>query len=181
MSTSQDQSAAAGAPAALPTSPEALLERLAALGIATRTVSHPPLFTVEQSKALRGQLPGGHTKNLFLRDKKGRMWLVTCLEDRKIDLKTLEGALGSGRLSFGSAERLMTHLGIIPGAVTPFAVINDTAGQVQLVLDSALLEHDPLNFHPLDNARTTAISPAGLLKFLEAAGHPPRLLDLGRL
>ncbi|MGH6948778.1 MAG: prolyl-tRNA synthetase associated domain-containing protein [Kiloniellales bacterium] len=178
MSESQDQRAA---PAAQPTSPEALLERLGALGIETRTVSHPPLFTVEQSKALRGQLPGGHTKNLFLRDKKGRMWLVTCLEDRTIDLKALEGALGSGRLSFGSAERLMTYLGVVPGAVTPFAVVNDRDGEVRFVLDSGLLDHDPLNFHPLDNARTTAISPAGLLKFLEAAGHPPQLLDLGRL
>ena len=164
-----------------PTTPEALLERLAALGIETRTVHHEPLFTVEQSKALRGQLPGGHAKSLFLRNKKGRMWLVTCLEDRRVDLKALAAALDGGRFSFGSAERLMAHLGVIPGAVTPFAVINDGGGAVQTVLDKALLDHDPLNFHPLDNARTTAIAPGDLPRFLEAVGHPPLVLDLDRL
>ena len=164
-----------------PTTPEALLARLAELGIAAETVAHEPLFTVEQSKALRGQLPGGHTKNLFLRNKKGQMWLVTCLEDRQVDLKALAAALEGGRFSFGSAERLMANLGVIPGAVTPFAVINDRGGAVQMVLDQGLLEHDPLNFHPLDNARTTAVSPEGLLRFLEAEGHPPRMLDLGAL
>lgn len=164
-----------------PTTPEALFERLAELGIETRTVDHEPLFTVEQSKALRGQLPGGHTKNLFLRNKKGRMWLVTCLEDRPVDLKALAAALDGGRFSFGSAERLMANLGVTPGAVTPFAVINDSGGAVQMVLDKALLELDPLNFHPLDNARTTAIAPGDLLRFLEAVGHPPLILDLDGL
>ena len=164
-----------------PATPEALLTRLDELGIGHSTVEHEPLFTVEQSKALRGQLPGGHTKNLFLRNKKGRMWLVTCLEDRQVDLKALAAALEGGRFSFGSAERLMAHLGVIPGAVTPFAVINDKAGAVRMVLDKGLLERDPLNFHPLDNARTTAVSPEGLLRFLEAEGHAPQLLDLEAL
>lgn len=161
-----------------PATPDELLARLEALGIAARTVSHPPLFTVEDSKALRGELPGGHTKNLFLRNKKGQMWLVTCLEDRAVDLKGLGEKLSAGRFSFGSAERLMKYLGVIPGAVTPFAIVNDTGGAVRMVLDRALLDHDPLNFHPLDNSRTTAVSPAGLLRFLEDAGHPPQLLDM---
>ena len=179
--TAQSAPEARLADGSAPTTPEALLERLAALGIETRTVAHEPLFTVEQSKALRGQLPGGHTKNLFLRNKKGRMWLVTCLEDRQVDLKALAAALEGGRFSFGSAERLMANLGVIPGAVTPFAVTNDAGGAVQMVLDKALLDHDPLNFHPLDNARTTAIAPGDLLRFLEAVGHPPLILDLDGL
>ncbi|MEX0922228.1 MAG: prolyl-tRNA synthetase associated domain-containing protein [Rhodovibrionaceae bacterium] len=161
-----------------PATPEALLERLEALGIESRTVGHPPLFTVEDSKALRGALPGGHTKNLFLRNKKGAMWLVTCLEDRAVDLKTLGDRLSAGRFSFGSAERLMKYLGVTPGAVTPFAIVNDTGGAVRMVLDKALLAHDPLNFHPLDNTRTTAIGPQGLLRFLEDVGHPPQLLEM---
>ncbi len=109
------------------------------------------------------------------------MGLVTCLEDRSVDLKSLAAALEGGRFSFGSAERLMANLGVIPGAVTPFAVINDSGGAVQMVLDKALLDHDPLNFHPLDNARTTAIAPGDLLRFLEAVGHPPLILDLDSL
>jgi Ala-tRNA(Pro) deacylase len=158
--------------------PERLFATLRELGIETRTVEHPPLFTVDQAKALRGALPGGHTKNLFLRDKKGRMWLVVCLEDRAIDLKLLAARLGAGRLSFGSPDRLMRHLGVVPGAVTPFAAMNDREGAVEVVLDAALTGLDPLNFHPLDNARTTAIAAADLLRFLEAVGHRPRILHL---
>jgi Ala-tRNA(Pro) deacylase len=134
---------------------------------------------VAESRGLRLDFPGGHSKNLFLRNKKGRMWLVTCLEDRQIDLKELAGRLDAGRFSFGSAERLMRHLGVIPGAVTPFAVINDHAGVVHMVVDAGLLEHDPINFHPLDNAMTTAISAQALLRFLEYADHPPQIVDLG--
>src|SRR5215469_17971765 len=119
-------------------SPQQLFDHLAQLGIAQRTVEHPPVFTVEQAKALRGDLPGHHVKNLFLRNKKEEMWLVVALEDRAIDLKWLGEALGAGRLSFGSPERLRKHLGIEPGSVTPFAVINDASHQVELVLDSGL-------------------------------------------
>ena len=168
-------------PAQPPTSPEALLARLAELGIAVSSFSHPPVHTVEEAKALRGELEGGHIKNLFLRNKKGAMWLITCLEDRDIDLKVLGQALGAGRFSFGSAERLMTYLGVLPGAVTPFAVINDTEGKVQVVLDQALLDCDPVNAHPLVNDMTAAVSPGDLVRFLEAVGHPPRILDLGSL
>jgi len=167
--------------AAQPTSPEQILARLEALGIASRSFRHPPVFTVEEAKALRGELSGAHIKNLFLRNKKGQMWLVTCLEDRPIDLKALAAALGAGRFSFGSAERLMTYLGVQPGSVTPLAVINDGAGKVAVVLDKALLEFDEVNCHPLVNDMTTTLSAEGLVAFLEAEGHPPRVLDFDAL
>ena len=162
-----------------PLSSTELLTRLETLGIAHRTVRHAPVYTVAESRQLRAGFPGGHSKNLFLRNKKGRMWLVTCLEDRDIDLKALAERLEAGRFSFASAERLMRYLGVIPGAVTPFAVINDHQAAVHMVLDAGLLTHDPLNFHPLDNAMTTAISADGLLRFLEYAQHPPQIVDLG--
>ena len=174
-----NDSPAPPAPVQLPTSPEQLLARLAELGIQSRTVSHPPVFTVEEAKALRGELPGGHVKNLFLRNKKGAMWLVVAEEDRPIDLKALGERIGAGRVSFGSPDRLMQYLGVIPGSVTPFGIINDTGGAVQVVLDKGLLEHDPINVHPLTNDRTTAISPKDLLAFLEATGHKPQIIDLG--
>ena len=158
---------------------EALFNRLAELGIKTNTVSHPPVFTVEEAKRLRGSLPGGHCKSLFLRNKKGEMWLVVALEDRPIDLKALGEKIGAGRVSFGSAERLMAHLGVIAGAVTPFAVRNDRTRQVKVVLDREMLKHSPLNYHPLRNDRTTAITPEDLVRFLEAEGHPPQIVDLG--
>ena len=161
-----------------PRTPEELLARLQALGIAQTTKEHTPVFTVEEAKTLRGELPGGHTKNLFLRNKKGKMWLVTCLEDREVDLKALGDKLEAGRFSFGSAERLMTYLGVLPGAVTPFAVINDVGGAVTMVLDKGLMDHGPLNFHPLDNSMTTAISAADLITFLKAENHDPLYIDL---
>lgn len=163
----------------LPTSPDQLLARLAELGIATVTHRHPPLFTVEDSKALRGPLPGGHCKNLFLKDKKGQHWLVVALEDAAIALNTLDRSIGSARLSFASAERLWERLGVRPGSVTPFALINDTEGQVNVVLQRRMLEHDPLNYHPLSNDRTTAIRPDDLIRFIRACGHQPRVVDFG--
>ncbi len=174
-----DQTATAPTVAAPPTSPDQLLARLKELCLASRTVNHPPVFTVEEAKALRGELPGGHVKNLFLRNKKGAMWLVVAEEDRQIDLKVLGEKIGAGRVSFGSPDRLMQHLGVLPGSVTPFGVINDHGLEVQVVLDKALLDHDPVNVHPLTNDRTTAISPKDLLTFLEATGHKPQILDLG--
>jgi len=155
-----------------------LFARLDELNLAHETVEHNALFTVEQSRALRGDLPGAHIKNLFLRDKKRRMFLVTVLESRDMDLKALRPRIGAqGNLSFGNAELLMQHLGVIPGAVTPFSVINDRDGAVTMVLDKALTEIDPVNAHPLRNDRTTAIAPGDLLKFLEAEGHAPLILD----
>jgi Ala-tRNA(Pro) deacylase len=157
--------------------PQQLFARLAELGIAHRTVEHPPVFTVEEAKALRGNLPGHHIKNLFLRNKKEEMWLVVALEDRTIDLKRLGELLGAGRLSFGSAERLRRHLGVEPGSVTPLALANDAAHEVRLVLDRGLADGAPINAHPLVNTMTTALSPTDLLRFFEATGHTPRWLD----
>jgi len=155
-----------------------LFARLDELGLAHETVEHEALYTVEQSRALRGDLAGAHIKNLFLRDKKRRMWLVTVLESREMDLKALRHRIGAqGNLSFGNAELLMQHLGIIPGAVTPFSVINDREGNVTMVLDKALTEIDPVNAHPLRNDRTTAIAPGDLVRFLEAENHAPQILD----
>ena len=157
---------------ATPTDLFALLDRLA---IPYATVTHPALFTVEQSRSLRGEIPGGHTKNLFLRDKRGDFYLIVALEDAAIPLKSLHQRLGAARFSFASADAMREHLGVEPGSVTPFAAMNDTAGRVRVVLDAALLDHDPLNFHPLVNTMTTSISRAGLRKFLEATGHAPRV------
>ena len=180
MSPNDQTAATPTAPAPiLPTSPEQLLARLTELGLSCRTVSHPPVFTVEQAKALRGELPGGHVKNLFLRNKKGAMWLVVAEEDRRIDLKVLGERIGAGKVSFGSPERLMQYLGVLPGSVTPLGLINDSGHAVQIVIDQALLAHDPINVHPLTNDRTTAISPKDLLTFIEACGHKPQILDLG--
>jgi Ala-tRNA(Pro) deacylase len=160
-------------------SPQQLFARLEQLGIAERTVEHPPVFTVEEAKALRGNLPGHHIKNLFLRNKKEEMWLVVALEDRAIDLKRLGDVLGAGRLSFGSAERLKRHLGVEPGSVTPLALINDDSRSVQLALDRGLVDGHgaPVNVHPLVNTMTTALAAADLLRFFEATGHAPRWLD----
>jgi Ala-tRNA(Pro) deacylase len=158
-------------------SPQQLFERLDLLGIAHESVEHPPVFTVEEAKARRGELPGHHVKNLFLRNKKEEMWLVVALEDRDIDLKRLGEVLGAGRLSFGSAERLMRHLGVEPGSVTPLALINDDARAVRLVLDRALGDGAPVNVHPLVNTMTTTMAPAALLRFFAATGHEPRWLD----
>jgi Ala-tRNA(Pro) deacylase len=154
-----------------------LLARLAELGIAARTVEHRPVFTVEEARQVRGDLPGTHTKSLFLRDKKGKMWMVVALESRALDLKALAVRLGAKHLSFGSPERLLRHLGVIPGAVSPFAVVNDGERVVKVVVDRAVLAQDPVNLHPLDNARTTAIAAADLVRFLEAEGHAPELMD----
>jgi Ala-tRNA(Pro) deacylase len=160
----------------MPKTPDQLFAALDALGIAYRTVKHPPLFTVEQSRALRGQIPGGHTKNLFLRDKKYELYLVVAEEDAAIDLKGLHRLLGaSGRFSFGSADLLREVWGVEPGAVTPFGAINDTQGRVTVVLDAAMMAHDTLNFHPLVNTMTTSIKRDDLVKFLSATGHEPRI------
>ena len=160
-------------------SPQQLLDRLTELGIAHQTVEHEAVFTVEQAKEHRGVLPGHHIKNLFLRNKKEEMWLVVALEDRRIDLKQLGERLGAGRLSFGSPERLGKYLGVEPGSVTPFSVINDTGHAVRLVLDQGLQAPGAINGHPLTNTMTTAVSLDDLLRFFAATGHKPQWLDLG--
>lgn len=162
-----------------PATPEDLFARLAELGIPHVTHRHAPVFTVEEAQRLKGDLAGAHTKNLFLRDKKGTMWLVVALYDREVDLKVVGPQVGArGRLSFGSADRLMRYLGVIPGAVTPFAVVNDRGNQVSVALDSGLRDQEVWNAHPLDNAMTTAVRREDLLRFLDAAGHPPAWVEL---
>ena len=157
-----------------------LFARLAALGIASTTVEHAPMFTVEQSRALRGELHGAHTKNLFLVDKDGRMVLVVAKDDSCVDLKALAKRLRLGRLSFGKAPLLEAALGVAPGSVTPFALINDTETRLTVVVDAALLGFAEVNCHPLVNSATTRLPTSGLLRFIEACGHKPVILPLGR-
>jgi Ala-tRNA(Pro) deacylase len=154
---------------------------LDAHGIAYTHHTHPPLFTVADSQALRGELPGGHVKNMFMKDKKGAIWLATCLEDRHIRIRDLEKEIGAKNLSFGKAELLWEVLGVRPGAVTPFGLINDRAQRVRVALDAQMLDCDPLNFHPLHNEATTTISKDGFLQFLTVTGHQPVLVDFDRL
>jgi len=162
----------------MPASRAELLAFLEAHNIATSTVEHPPLYTVEESRALRGEIPGGHTKNLFLKDKKDQIFLVVAEEDAPIDMKSLHRRIDSARLSFGKPELLLELLGVIPGSVTPFGVINDRASRVGVVLDEGLMRHDRLNFHPLENTATTTIGREDFLAFLRHAGHSPRILTV---
>jgi Ala-tRNA(Pro) deacylase len=163
---------------AAPLTPNELFRRFDALGIAHRTATHPPVFTVAQAAALRGSLPGGHCKSLFLKDKKGAFWLAVMLEERRTDLNKLALRLTAPRFSFGSADDLFALLGVRPGSVTLFALVNDAGHRVTPVLDSDMLNHDPLNYHPLANDRTTAVSPEDLLRFIAACGHQPRVVRL---
>ncbi|MCB1418862.1 MAG: YbaK/EbsC family protein [Zhengella sp.] len=152
---------------------------LAQMDIAVKTVEHEPLFTVAQSQALRGQIPGGHTKNLFLKDKKDNYFLLTVDEEAEIDLKQIHKAIGAAsRVSFGKAEAMESLLGVTPGAVTAFGVINDKAGAVRFFIDESLLSHEVINCHPLVNTATTSIAPADLIRFIEATGHRPNTLNL---
>jgi len=160
----------------MPATPDDLFAFLDKLGIAHQSVQHPPLFTVEQSRSLRGQIAGGHTKNLFLKDKRGALFLVVAPEDAAIELKSLHRSLGaSGRFSFGSADLMREVLGVEPGSVTPFGALNDTACRVTVVLDAAMMAHATLNFHPLVNTMTTSIGRDDLVRFLAATGHTARI------
>jgi Ala-tRNA(Pro) deacylase len=150
-----------------------LMARFAALGIAAKTHRHALVFTVDEARALRGDLKGGHCKCLFLKDKKSALWLIVVEEDRAVDLKALSIAIGAARFSFGKPELLLETLGVAPGAVTPYAAINDLSGAVQIVLDQSLMDFAVLNFHPLHNAATTAIAPGDLVTFLRDTGHEP--------
>jgi Ala-tRNA(Pro) deacylase len=160
-----------------PASPEDLFAFFDAHAIAHRTLEHPPVFRVGEGEAVKTQLPGGHTKNLFLKDAKDRLWLVSALGETKIDLKALPGAIGSARLSFGSAPLMAEALGVTPGSVTAFALVNDAVRRVGFVADAALMASDPVNFHPLTNAATTALSQAGFRAFLRALGVVPTVVD----
>lgn len=157
----------------------ALFDRL---GVAWRTMDHPPVFRVEERREeIRAAMPGGHTKNLFLKDAKGQAWLISALGETRIDLKTLHKVMGSARLSFGSEALLWELLGVRPGSVTVFALINDREHRVRLVLDRALFDHDLVNFHPLSNDATTAIASRDLLTVVRALGYEPQVVDFAAL
>ena len=169
-------------PAALPpATPEDLFAFLDRLGVAHRTLEHAPVFRVDEGHEIKAALPGGHTKNLFLKDAKDQLWLVSALGETQIDLKALPKAIGAARLSFGAEALLYEALGVRPGSVTAFALINDPGHRVRLVLDAALLAHDLVNFHPLTNDATTAISRQGLTRFLEALDVRPVIVDFARV
>jgi Ala-tRNA(Pro) deacylase len=162
--------------------PAGLLARLAALGIETTTTEHAPVFTVAESQALRGTLHGGHSKNLFLRPAKsgpGPHLLAVLEENRQVSVNALARAAGAGRVEMAPPEALLSLLGVLPGSVTPFGMVNAPPGAVRIVLDAGLLrDHNWVHFHPLVNSMTTAIRPAGLLRFLESLGHRPEVLEL---
>lgn len=162
----------------LPTSPAQLLALLDRLGISYKGYGHPPIFTVEEGVHLKESIPGTHCRNLFLRDKKEVMYLVVLANETAVNLKALEKLLGSGRLSFGSADRLWTYLGITPGSVCPFTAINDKDHKVTVILDEFMMKAEMVCYHPLDNAQTIALTPADLLKFFAHTGHRPKILDL---
>ncbi len=157
---------------------DALFDQLSSLGIMTTTIEHPAAFTVAESSAIYAALPGAHTKNLFLKDEDGTLVLVIAQSETKVDLKAVAKRLGAGRFSFGKPEVLMTALGITPGSVTAFAIANDTAKRVKIVIDQALMAHGSLNCHPLENTATTNIARDDLLRFIRSTGHEPRFMVL---
>lgn len=164
-----------------PAAPADLFAFLDARGVAHRTLEHEAVFRVEEGAEIKATLPGGHTKNLFLKDGKGQIWLICALGETQIDLKRLPPVIGAARLSFGSAELLQEVLGVPPGSVSLFCLINDRGKRVRLVLDAALLQAEPVNFHPLTNTATTAISQDGLKRFLAALDIAPLVVDFARL
>lgn len=163
----------------MPTTRQQLFERLAVLGIATTTVEHAAVFTVAESEALHRQIPGGHTKNLFLKDAKDKLWLVVAESLTPVDLKILHKQLGAARFSFGKPELLFEVLGVTPGSVTALALINDDTARVSVVVDAALMRYDSINCHPLENTATTSVPRDGLFTFLRATGHEPRIVAIG--
>lgn len=156
---------------------EDLLAFLAAQGVEATTCDHPAVFTVGESGAIKQDIPGAHTKNLFLKDAKGQLWLVSAEGHATIDLKRLHHVIGSARLSFGSPELMAETLGVTPGSVTAFGLINDTGRRVRFVLDRTLAEAELVNFHPLTNTATTTVARAGFRRFLDAIGVTPIVVD----
>jgi Ala-tRNA(Pro) deacylase len=165
----------------MPATRQDLFDLLDRHGIAHTTHEHRPVFTVDEGHDIKAALPGGHTKNLFLKDDRGQIWLISALGETRIDLKALPRTIGSGRLSFGKPELMEEVLGVTPGSVTAFALINDTDHRVRFVLDGALMAHDLVNFHPLANDATTAVSSQGFLQFLAALGVEPLMVDFSKV
>jgi|TARA_R110002072_G_scaffold203274_1_gene361269 Ala-tRNA(Pro) deacylase len=162
----------------MPATPEDLLARLDALGIIHETYHHVPVFTVEEAQEHTGHIPGGHCKNLFLKDRNGDLYLVVCLQETAVDLKAFRPLVGAKNLSFGKPDLLYDTLGVEPGSVTPFALINDTEQAVRVVLEEKMMTCEHLNYHPLINSMTTRITPVALDAFIRACGHQPRVLEL---
>lgn len=165
-------------PQPLPTSPDDLFKKLDDLGISYTLHHHEPIFTVAEGEHLKKEIPGTHCRNLFLRDKKNNTVLLVAANETQLDLKKLPDLVGMTRISFGSAERLWEMLGIRPGSVNPFTVINDTNRRVRVVLDAAMMKAGTVNYHPMDNAMTVSITPDDLVKFLAFTGHAYKIVDL---
>ena len=164
-----------------PYTPENLLQALSDMGLKTSTLHHEAVFRVGEGEGIKGQLPGAHTKNLFLKDDKGKLWLISAEQKTAINLKTLPKTMGSGRLSFGSPERLYEALGVTPGSVTALALINDPDHKVNFILDKALADADIVNFHPLTNTATTALSQADFRAFIQGLGRTLRVIDFAAI
>ena len=160
----------------MPASRAELFQRITDLNIATKTLDHEPVFTVEQAKLVHDDMPGGHCKNLFCKDEKGVLWLIVALEDAIINLKAAPAKIGSKRLTFGKPELLMEVLGVEPGSVTPFGLINDKTARTNVILDEAMMKRPLLNYHPLKNDATTSISSDALITFIKSCGHIPRVV-----
>lgn len=163
----------------MPATRQDLFDRLAELKIETNTVEHEALFTVAESSKLERELPGAHTKNLFLKDEGGDLFLVVVQATTRVDLKALARTLGAGRFSFGKPDLLMEALGVPPGSVTAFAVLNDGSHRVRIVIDAELMRHETINCHPLENTATTSIARDDLMRFIRSCGHEPRIVALG--
>ena len=160
----------------MPATKAELMTFLDKLGLATVTFDHEPVFTVEEAQKVHGNISGGHCKNLFCKDEKGVLWLIVALEDARIDLKAAKDKIGSKRLTFGKPELLMEILGLEPGSVSPFGLINDNHAKTNVILDATMMKHEKLNFHPLKNDATTTIASADLVTFIKACGHSPRIV-----
>lgn len=164
---------------ALPTSPGALMARLGELGIDFELHRHKPVFTVAEAETVEHDIPGTHCRNLFLRDKKNNNFLVVLQNSTQVDIKKLQPLIGADRISFGTPERLFEYLGVRPGSVCPYAVINDKNLDVKIILDKSMMAADRVNYHPLINTMTIGTTPADLLRFIESTGHTPYIVDLG--
>jgi Ala-tRNA(Pro) deacylase len=150
---------------------------LAENGVDHVTHDHPAVFRVEEGLDLKADLPGAHTKNLFLKDHKGRLWLISARQDTVIDLKRAAAAMGSGRLSFGNETLMWETLGVRPGSVTALGLINDIDHRVTFVLDRRLWDADIVNVHPLTNTATTALDQAAFRRVLELLGREAAVVD----
>lgn len=165
----------------MPASPSDLFAYLDDLEISHSTVEHAATFTVEEGRHLKASMPGGHSKNLFMKDKEGTIVLISAWADSQLKLNQLHKLIGTRRLSFASAELMVECLGVEPGSVTAFALMNDKDQRVRFIADAALMGFDKVNFHPLVNTATTAIGREDFRRFVEATGHSLTVIDFSTL